>query len=354
MIRHRQRLAKPTINGLILDRVDSRTENDALLAHIVAESILTRLDHRLVEAKNIYVEDFKIPQIVMFYKMAQAYPHIFESHAIANQHLLRAAEGLDWIAAFDIGIGKGRQMVELLDALARRPDPPRRVDVIALDPVTSNLEEAGAAVRDAAARAGFEFAYHPIHGMLESLGDDELARVAELAPGRLLINAAYTMHHTRHAVGDTEQRTRLLRRLAALEPRVLTLIEPNANHDTENIARRFHHAWNHFGAVFELIDESALDANSRFAIKEKFFGREIRDLFGVSDSFRCERHEPYESWLLRLARAGFEPAPRVELRVELPAHSSLDIADGLVRLDYRGETLIAVFAYRPSAGGSER
>ncbi|MCA9714316.1 MAG: hypothetical protein KC468_06480, partial [Myxococcales bacterium] len=245
-------------------------------------------------------------------------------------------------------------MQALLDALARRPDPPRRVDVIALDPVTSNLEEAGAAVRDAAARAGFEFAYHPIHGMLESLGDDELARVAELAPGRLLINAAYTMHHTRHAVGDTEQRTRLLRRLAALEPRVLTLIEPNANHDTENIARRFHHAWNHFGAVFELIDESALDASSRFAIKEKFFGREIRDLFGVSDSFRCERHEPYESWLLRLARAGFEPAPRVELRVELPAHSSLDIADGLVRLDYRGETLIAVFAYRPSAGGSER
>ena len=54
--------------------------------------------------------------------------------------------------------------------------------------------------------------------------------------------------------------------------------------------------------LFDLIDESPLAAGERFVIKEKFFGREIRDMFGVADAFRCERHEQTTQWIERLAQ----------------------------------------------------
>ena len=85
---------------------------------------------------------------------------------------------------------------------------------------------------------------------------------------------------------------------------------------------------------------------ARFVIKEKFFGREIRDIFGTSDYFRCERHEPYESWLLRFAKAGFVPYEPIAVPIELPAYCTADVSPGLVRLGYRDLALIAVFAYR--------
>jgi hypothetical protein len=160
------------------------------------------------------------------------------------------------------------------------------------------------------------------------------------------INAAYALHHTTHAAGDQELRTRLLRELAALRPRMFTLIEPNANHDTELLTRRVHSCWEHFGTVFDLVDQSDATPLEKLAVKRLFFGREVRDILGTSDAFRCERHEPYESWLLRLTKAGLRPAPAIASEIALPDYCWTIVRDGLVRLGYRGVPLIAVFAYR--------
>jgi len=73
--------------------------------------------------------------------------------------------------------------------------------------------------------------------------------------------------------------------------------------------------------------------------------REIRDIFGVSDHFRCERHELYESWLLRLFKAGYKPFDPGDLSVELPPYCRYDVSEGLVRLDYNDTTIVAVMAF---------
>jgi hypothetical protein len=122
------------------------------------------------------------------------------------------------------------------------------------------------------------------------------------------INAAYALHHTPRAERPGAADPPAAPARHVLRPRVFTLIEPSANHDTEQLTRSGSTAcWEHFGTVFDLVDRSDASPLEKFAIKEKFFGREVRDILGTSDTFRCERHEPYESWLLRLTKAGLRP-----------------------------------------------
>ncbi len=343
---HRQALAKPALEELLLGRIDPEVANEDLLAHLIAEALMRRIDRQLVESKNIFVQGFDIPQITLFYSMAEAVPFVYAGHSAANQFLLREAAALSRFTLFDIGIGNGRQAVRLLQALTGRRRP-EAVTVVGLDPVSNNLEQAREAIEAAGADLPFAVEFRPMLGMLESIDPGELRGVTRLPGDGLLINSAFTLHHTMHPIGDCTLRTDLIARLAELQPRALALVEPSSNHDTEQLAKRVHHSWEHFGHVFALIDEAQIDERHKYLIKEKFFGREIRDIFGVSDYFRCERHELYDSWLLRFHKAGFQPLPHADLCVELPDYCSHVVSDGLVRFNYRDVTIVAAMGFSP-------
>lgn len=355
--RHREKLARPAIEAQLLAEVTPETPNDALLAHVIAEALLRRIDRTLVESKNIYLQKFDISQIDLFYMMCAAYPQVPQGHAVANQLLAHELRQHRRAALLEIGIGKGRQVAALLDALTSEPGALHDLTVIALEPSRENIDEAFAALEARRLALPFELTLRGVNKLIEQCTPGDLAQIAEAAPGALAVNSAYAMHHVVHRPGDTVARTEIVRRIASMGPRLFTLVEPNANHDTEQLTRRFHACWEHFGTVFDLIDEAArdVDAAGRFTIKEKFFGREIRDIFGTSDAFRCERHEPFESWLLRLAKAGLRPYPRAPLEVSLPAYATAQQADGLVRMGYRDQPLVAVFAYEsPGARPARR
>lgn len=346
--RRRDQLAGPAIAGLVLDEVGMDVPSDVLLSHIVSEALLRRVDRNLLTGKNIYLQAYEVAQIDLFDLLRKALPPLVQGYAIANQHLAHALAELEEAALLDIGVGKGVQLAMLMTTLAAAPGRLRRLRVVALDPSAANLVEAQAVI-DAAVRGlpGLPFAVEVValRGLVERC-DPSMLQAAVAGVDGVVINAAYALHHTAHAPGDQGLRNELLRTLAGLRPRVFTLVEPNANHDTELLTRRVHSCWQHFGAVFELVDRSDMSPLEKFAIKEKFFGREVRDILGTSDNFRCERHEPYDSWLLRLAKAGLRPYPAIPLRIELPDYCWAIERQGLVRLGYREEALIAAFAYR--------
>jgi hypothetical protein len=155
------------------------------------------------------------------------------------------------------------------------------------------------------------------------------------------------MHHVAHPLNDIEYRTEIFRRIKDLEPLLFTLVEPNSNHDVENISKRLYNCWNHFGTVFNLIDHSTLEPEHKFLVKNTFFGREIRDMFGVSDYVRSERHESIESWLMRFMRSGFEPYKFLEISTNLPEDCNVNIMDGTTTLGYKDMDLVGIFAYKP-------
>ncbi len=343
--RHREELVGPVIAGQLLEEVDAGVPSELLLSHIVAEALLHRLDRRLLDGRNIYLQRFETAQIDLFDLLRKAIPVMPQAYGIANQHLVHALQRLETAALFDIGIGKGAQVVAVLRMLAAEPGALRRLRVVALDPSAGNLAEAKAAIEAVAPELPFVVEIAQLRGLIERWDPATLQHAAGTVEG-VAINAAYALHHTTHPPNDQQARTDLLRGLARLRPRVFTLVEPNANHDTETLTKRVHSCWQHFGAVFDLVDRSDATPLEKLAIKDKFFGREVRDILGTSDTFRCERHEPYESWLLRLTKAGFKPYPTIPLDVSLPDYCWTNEREGLVRLGYRDEALIAAFAYR--------
>jgi hypothetical protein len=343
---HRQLLAKPRIEQLILGHVDSEVPNAQLLSHLIAESLMRRIDRQLVESKNIFVQEFDVPQTELFYSMAEAVPFVYVGHHLANQFMEQAVGDLPYFTMMDIGIGNGGQVKKLLDMLAHRRGKLESVQVIGLDPVEKNLAEAGARLEKAKEGYPFEVVFHPMCTMVEDLTDADLQSIRQRSKGNLIINSAFAFHHTSHPLNDHRMRTALLGRLASLHPLILTLVEPSSNHDTEELAKRVHNSWEHFGNVFALVDQASIDVSHKYLIKGKFFAREIRDIFGVSDHFRCERHEPYDSWLLRLFKAGYKPLSLGEPSVRLPSYCQFDVSDGLVRLKYRDITIVAVMAFR--------
>ncbi|MBL8684169.1 MAG: hypothetical protein JNK05_33655 [Myxococcales bacterium] len=357
MHRRRDRVAKPVLEALIQRHVGPELPSEDLLSHIIAESLLTRLDRKLVEAKNIYLQTFDIPQIELFYRMCESYPQVPAAHRVANGYLLDALTQCRDATLFEIGIGRGVQVASLITELQRAPGHLRTLRVLALDPDATNLENAKARI-EALPKGPIAVSFHRVHAMLESLSPAQLAQLATDAGGNVVVNSAYTLHHTVHKPNDTELRTNLLRRIAQFfRPQLFTLVEPNADHDTEALARRVDACFKHFGAVFDLIDRSDIPSEHKFVVKEKFFGREIRDIFGVSDAYRCERHEHYESWLFRFAKSEWTPYPRVlDHGLALPAYCSVESSPGLVRLGYKQQPLIAVFAFesRGARTGAEQ
>ena len=356
MVTHRRALAKDVLERFVQSRVGLELDNQALLGHLVAEPLLRRLDRRLVESKNIYLQRFDIPQIELFYQMRAAYPQVSAAHELANQYLAHAVAGRSEVSLFEIGIGKGAQVVDLLETLVQHSKELRSLRVIALDPDVDNLRDAAGWLRRTGERVGVRISFHPVCARLEDVTVDELRSLRRLAGGPLVVNSAFAFHHTTHGLGDREHRTRMLAALAQeLCPELLTLVEPNANHDVEHLPARFDQCWRHFGLVFELIDESGLPPEVRLSIKERFFGREILDIFGSSDRFRCERHETIDSWLLRLSKAGLTPYEGdVAFATDhLPEYCDASVAPGLVRLGYRNRPLIGVLAARARGAEAE-
>jgi len=344
--RHREQLAKPELASQLLQSLDRDVPSDALLSHIVAESLLRRIDCTLLSGRNLYLQPEQRSQIDLFDLLRRAIPAVPQGYAVANQYQLHSLRAARTPALLEIGIGKGAQVLALLEALARKPGAVERLRILALDPNVSVLEESTAAIRALAPRLPFAVEVLPLAKLVETCDDDDFARFSGLGEGALTINAAFTLHHTVRR--DSESRTRLLSRLRSLRPKVFTLVEPNSDHDTEHLTRRMHHCWQHFAAIFDLVDHSDASPDEKFAIKEGFFGREVRDILGTCDALRSERHEPLESWLLRLKKAGFVPHEKIDIDFELPDYCEAINSRGLVRLSYRGVPIVAVFAYAGS------
>ncbi len=340
---HRQKLAKPKVDEVVCKHIDLDITNENLLSHLIGESLLKRIDRKLLESKNIYVQQFDIPQIQLFYSMSEAIPLVAAGHALANQYIHPVIRDLKKAVVIDIGIGKGRQMLNLLDMVEVDRGRLESLLIIGIDPDEKNLLDTEAKLRER--KLPIPLHFQPICGMIEDLTENDYREIKSLGGKNICINSAFSLHHSSHPLNDTELRTNLLRRFASLKPLVLTLVEPNSDHDTEDLPKRFHHSWEHFGHVFKLIDASSIDDTHKFSIKVKFFGREIRDIFGVSDHFRSERHELYESWLLRLSRAGFKPLDYQDFQVSLPDYVSSSVSEGLVRLNFEDVTVVSVMGY---------
>jgi DELLA protein len=338
--------AKMCARQLLMEEMSYKTSSELLLLNIFAAALIARMDRKAVKMRNIYLHNFDIPQILLFYKMSEAYPQVASSHMIANQFIEHVIQNMLAFTIFDIGIGKGKQIESLIQTICDKNYNIKEVNIIGLDPDINNIRFTEELFDRLKAEVYFDLNYYPMCNLLENFSDSDYRYIHRIGGENLIINSAYAMHHITHPINDTEFRTDVFRKLKSCNPRLLTLIEPNSNHDIETLTKRAKNCWEHFSVVFSLIDQSDIEDEIKYLVKETFFGREIRDIFGGSDYLRSERHEDLGNWMLKLIKAGFTPYDYQDISINLPSYCDYNIGEGIVRLGYQSNPLIAVFAYQ--------
>jgi hypothetical protein len=280
--------------------------------------------------------------------VADTLPTVSMAGPIANALLCHHMAGLEDVVLLDIGLGSGRQAVDLVRRLGQLEDRPRRLTVVAVEPDAVRLRAAEHNLLEASQVYGLEVHVMGFHARVEELDPSFWALVASLS-GTLLVHAAFALHHLHGKVDGEEVRDGVLRRLRMLEPKALVLIEPSSDHQAAGPEQRFRGGWRYYGLTFQLVDQLAVPSHDKDALKTALV-RELEDVLADAGRRRSPRHEHVSDWWRRLARTGFARAELPHFLV-LGAHPRVrpQRYPGYVGLDYHGETLVAVLCATSTA-----
>lgn len=328
-----------------------------LSQHIFATALAQRLDH-CAARDNLYLQALELPQIELFNLLARHFPLVGLAGRIGNALLAGYIAGRESVTVLDLGIGSGQQELALLERLHSRGALPRRLTIIAIEPGADSLHTAERSLSTKAQALGLSFEFIGCAAVAEALTADQWKDIAQrvrASGSDLLVNAAFAAHHIQSTgQGPGAARDAVLRQVRELNPRAIVLLEPDSDHFSPDFGTRFAACWQHFGAIFGLVDRLPITPAERDAIK-LFFSREIEDILANAEDRRSERHETTEAWIDRLQRAGFEPLDT--LPFELPASAgtvALHSIDGSARLAVDGVRVASVICATTASSTANR
>ena len=220
------------------------------------------------------------------------------------------------------------------------------------DPL-QRLNQVALVLQTRADELGLNLTFQPIASRIESFDFACLALSDEEA---LAVSATLVLHHTAaaDAVTDREEsRDAILNRIRQLRPRIMTLVEPDSEHNALPLLARLPEAFQHYLIVFEALDGVLTDSPRVKGILESaFFGREIINIISAEGQARVERHERSEAWRKRLSGAGFQLMPITKSAIRqgrqalnLRAPFNLRSNKGMVHLHFGGGSILAASAW---------
>ncbi|KAI6690488.1 hypothetical protein NL676_027316 [Syzygium grande] len=202
----------------------------------------------------------------------------------------------------------------LLQALAARPSGPPYVRITGIDdPVSKYARGAGLeAVAGRLAAISEKFKIPVEFNCLPVFAPDVTRDMLDVRPGEALaVNFPLQLHHMPdESVDITNPRDGLLRMVKSLSPKVITLIEQEANANTAPFLTRFVETLDYYLAMFESIDVTLpRDRKERINVEQHCLARDIVNIIACEGKERVERHELFGKWKSRLTMAGFRQYP---------------------------------------------
>uniref|UniRef100_A0ACD5TDG7 Uncharacterized protein n=1 Tax=Avena sativa TaxID=4498 RepID=A0ACD5TDG7_AVESA len=241
----------------------------------------------------------------------EAGPYLKFAHFTANQAILEAFEGCNSVHIVDLAIMTGVQWPALIETLSLRPGGPPSLRITAVGPALGELKEVGLRLGELARAVHVPFSFSAVS--CDSL-DALQPWMFQLVPGEAVaVNSICQLH--RLLVDPDAASTSLpspidavLGWIAAMQPRVVTVVEQEANHNMPTLVERFLNALYYYAAVFDSMEAMSIQRGT-FATggglgAEAYLQREIFDIVCGEGSGRTERHETIELWCQRLWRAG--------------------------------------------------
>ncbi|THU66552.1 hypothetical protein C4D60_Mb05t15340 [Musa balbisiana] len=316
-------LETATANLAVLNRVaNSRGDAEQRLTAMMVGALLSRLNPAQAESTSLPIaalcsgEHFTAAQ--MLYELS---PCFKLGLVAANLAILEATKDQSRIHILDFSLGQGGQYAALLHVLAERHrfqpavcPPALRITVVAdpSSPFTNanssgNLRAVGDRIEKLAERAGLEVRFSVVHRRAAELD----ASILGCQPGEALaVNLAFALSRVPdESVSPANPRDELLRRVRALRPRVVALVEQDINTSTAAFAGRFAEACAHYGALLESLDATVNRDSAERARVEAGLARRAVNSVAREGMDRVERCEVFGKWRARMRMAGFESVP---------------------------------------------
>ncbi|XP_015070693.1 scarecrow-like protein 8 [Solanum pennellii] len=212
----------------------------------------------------------------------------------------------------DFDIGQGGQYLHLLHALAaKRSNNPAVLKITAFTEqaggVDERLNSINMELNSVANRLGVCLYFNVMSCKVADLSRENLGLDPDDA---LAVNFAFKLYRLPDESVTTENlRDELLRRVKALSPKVVTVVEQDMNGNTAPFLARVNEACGHYGAIFDSLDATVpRDSMDRVRIEEGL-SRKMSNSVACEGRDRVERCEVFGKWRARMSMAGFGPKP---------------------------------------------
>lgn len=278
-------------------------------------------------------------------------PYFKFGYMAANGAIAEAFQNEARVHIIDFDIAQGTQWTTLIQALAARPGGPPHLRITGVDsPMpgpspSAGVEMVGQRLGKLAEAVGVPFVFHAV----AKKGSEVEAWMLERQAGEALaVNFNLSLHHLPdEGVCVSNPRDRMLHRMKSLNPKVMTLVEQEANTNTAPFFPRFLETMSYYSAVFESLDITlARESKERVNVEQQCLARDIVNVLACEGAERVERHEMTGKWRARLTMAGFRPYP-LSQTVNNTIKTLLESYSDKYRLKEEGGALFLGWQNRP-------
>lgn len=241
-------------------------------------------------------------------KFQEVSPWTTFGHVASNGAILEALEGEAKLHIIDISNTFCTQWPTLLEALATRNDetPHLRLTVVVTAGMTGSvMREISQRMEKFARLMGVPFEFHAVTG-LARLGELTGEQLGLREDEAIAVNCVGALRRI-----DVEERDSVIQMLRTLRPRVVTVVEEEADFSScrGDFIRCFEECLRFYGLFFEMLDESFAPTSNERLMLERECSRSIVSVLACDGDGEgeCERRERGSQWYGRL-REAFSPA----------------------------------------------
>ncbi|XP_072961826.1 protein SLENDER RICE1-LIKE 1-like [Typha angustifolia] len=325
----------------------------------VAGYFVDALRRRLYSATDPYSSaDSLVEYEILYHHFYEACPYLKFAHFTANQAILEAFDGYDRVHVIDFSLMQGLQWPALIQALALRPGGPPFLRITGIGPPSSNgrdeLREIGIKLAELARSVHVRFAFR---GVAATHLDDVRPWMLHVGRGEAVaVNSVLQLHRLLGDPGKQSAIDSVLNWVVGLRPKIVTVVEQEADHNKPGFLDRFTEALFYYSTVFD-----SLEAKSGLAPQkptaEMYLQRELCNIVCCEGSDRVERHEPLVNWRTRLGQSGLIPVhlgsnafKQASMLLTLFSAEGycVEEVDGCLLLGWHSRPLISASAWRAS------
>ncbi|KAJ8557212.1 hypothetical protein K7X08_002837 [Anisodus acutangulus] len=254
---------------------------------------------------------------------AKAFPYMDYAYVVINRVLTQGMSEEHMIHIVDLGSGDSKLWVPFLKNVANSPNGPPHLTITCVNNNKSMLEEMSTRIQKEAEALDIPFQFNLVNVSLKDLSIDML----KIKPGESLafvsvlnlhvllaeddhINSHFGLNKNTNNVKDCQRMSEFLAMLRSFSPKLLILVEQEADHNLRKLVDRFVEGLHYYSALFDSVDTIFGGSYSLYEERvavEQMLGKEIENMVACEGFEREERHERFGKWIVRLTRGGFRP-----------------------------------------------